>query len=447
MPIRNLTDRPAAFPRIGELRKGAPKDKDGKRPGADLKYFRFTPTDPKDTALLTSFNSAVAEKPTLIYVLLPYQKPEDNLEAWQEAWTAGSLQHRCDGVTVVLELDKAGKHFILNSGTPCPGGCKATGRLSVIVPALKRAGIVTVLTTSKNDLLNLSRSLDAAYQLRGDLRGIPFALSRVPRMISTPSADGKRARREKWLLNLEIAPQWFERELARLQVSALPQVVESPYLLESGFDEEDEDDARQVDTATGEVTDAHFSTPEDLYPSRAKAEEERLRSLDHSRQTSDDLQGTMAEQDARKAASRPLATTLTRPDAITSPTIPTPGTASPTTPTSTMSSASRPLAPTTTGATTTGATMTTNSTDPASTTTTPTSATTSAGDLLRQYGTYLKTLAQSLNVHPAKPELPTTEAWVEAFQTALSEVNQHGWLPYTDWLVEHQAAAKEKPHA
>jgi len=56
MPIIGLTDRPASFPQIGILRKGAPSEKkvnqQGKEYssfGRDLKHFRFD-TDDADAA-------------------------------------------------------------------------------------------------------------------------------------------------------------------------------------------------------------------------------------------------------------------------------------------------------------------------------------------------------------------------------------------------------------
>lgn len=264
MPIKGLTDRPAAFPRIGEIRKGAPKT-DEKRPGKDLTFFRFTPSDPKDTGLARLFAQTVGDKPVNILLSLPYPSVDQNLDAWCEEWTAGSLKHRCDGQRCTLELDESGKfyrQFPIGEGPECPGKCKAQGRLSIIIPALKRAGTITVLTTSKNDLLELSRNLREYESLKGDLRGIPLILSRAPRLISTPGDNGKRVRREKSLLHLEIHPQWFERQLAGAQMRALPTIDGSPLLIEAGYAEDDEDDepaSRQVDTTTGEITDA----PED----------------------------------------------------------------------------------------------------------------------------------------------------------------------------------------
>jgi hypothetical protein len=65
--------------------------------------------------------------------------------------------------------------------------------------------------------------LEAYEAMRGDLRGIPFILSRVARMVSTPSGqDGKRARREKWLWHLEAQPTWVQAQLSVMQRAALP---------------------------------------------------------------------------------------------------------------------------------------------------------------------------------------------------------------------------------
>jgi hypothetical protein len=71
--------------------------------------------------------------------------------------------------------------------------------------------------------MDMASVLEAYEAMRGDLRGIPFILSRVPRMVSTPSGqDGKRARREKWLWHLEAQPTWVQAQLSVMQRAALP---------------------------------------------------------------------------------------------------------------------------------------------------------------------------------------------------------------------------------
>ena len=135
------------------------------------------------------------------------------------------------------------------------------GRLSVIIPQLARLAYVTVETHSVWDIISLTENLQAAQVLRGDLRGIPFILSRREREISTPTGDGGRARRKKSLLFIEPDPSWVQRQLEVMRVAALPQVDQplltvTPRLLVdkqtgeilagatawTGEDEDDEDD-------------------------------------------------------------------------------------------------------------------------------------------------------------------------------------------------------------
>src|SRR5262245_15496591 len=218
MAIKGLTDRGPALPQIGVLRKGAPKPQNGNKPGADLKHFRF---DTDDEEAAARFKEVYRDEPVAIRVFVPFNTTDENFEAWREAWTASSLQHRCDGETTVRRLLPNGTYT--DEPKPCPGGCKQVGRLKVIIPELKRWAFVTVLTTSVHDILQIHANLQALESARGDLRGIPLILKRSPREISTPAEIGKRARREKWLLTIEAQPQWVELQLAAQEREALPQ--------------------------------------------------------------------------------------------------------------------------------------------------------------------------------------------------------------------------------
>jgi len=226
MPIRGLTDRPAAFPEIGQIRKGAPKVEGEKKPGADLKWFRVT-FDERESEATALFSAKYGEHPTEIDVLLPFNTPAENFEAWKETYVAGGLTHRCDGDKVWYELDAQGQRAVV-AGVPeraCDGSrqCKPVGRLKVLVPQLQRLAFLTVLTTSVHDIMNLQRQLDALSQINGKLAGVPLKLRRRPVMISTPSGpDGKRARREKWLLSIEADPTWVKAKLLAMKAAALP---------------------------------------------------------------------------------------------------------------------------------------------------------------------------------------------------------------------------------
>ncbi len=218
MPIKGLTDGASvkpAFTRLGKLRKGAPKDDSRNKPGADLDYMRFTGEGPDAAAIEKVFAQAFGDEPKEIECFLPYAGVDDNFATWKEVWSAGGLQHRCDGETCVVWLGSDGKYH--HEPKPCPGGCDEIGRLTIVVRALLQAGytgFVTVETHSINDILTISSALEAASQLtrNHDLRGIPWLLRRVPEMVSTPGRDGKRVRREKWMLKLVPDPRWAERK-------------------------------------------------------------------------------------------------------------------------------------------------------------------------------------------------------------------------------------------
>lgn len=248
MPIKSLTNRAPQFPEIGQLRKGAKKPERG--PGRDLDHFRFT-SDIEEVQ--TAFEDVYGPEPRLINCVLPYPyvdgmtQTDGNWQAWNEHWVAGGLKHRCDGEYVVRQQNKDGTYTDPEPGTvPCPGNCEPCGRLRIIVPELKRLAHVMVLTTSKNDILNLDAQLRALEELNGDLRGIPMQLRRTKNKISTPGSNGKRARRDSWLLSIEAAPSWVELKLTAQEAAAIPQLPQpdAPALPEG---------AVIVNGATGEV--------------------------------------------------------------------------------------------------------------------------------------------------------------------------------------------------
>ena len=103
MPIKGLTDRQAAFPEIGGIRKGAPKP-NAKQPGPDLKYFRVD-FDAQEAAAAATFAKVYGAQPTELNILFPFNEIERNFDAWRETYTAGALLHRCDGERIWYEVD------------------------------------------------------------------------------------------------------------------------------------------------------------------------------------------------------------------------------------------------------------------------------------------------------------------------------------------------------
>ena len=255
MPIKGLTDSvQAAFPRIGKLRKGgeAVRDNNGNvtRMGKDLEYFRFTSERPEAQA---AFEEAYGENPALVTAYLPYATAEANFACWKEKWKAGGLVHRCDGETMTIWMGPEGQYH--REPKPCDGGCDEVGRLSLIIPELVKAGFVgyvTLETHGINDLLSIQASLLAAFDARGGnplgLRGILWSLRRVKEKISTPMGNGKRARRDKWLVKLEPAADWVTLQLqsAHNATMMLPPPRPEPAQLTAG-------DGSMIDHETGEI--------------------------------------------------------------------------------------------------------------------------------------------------------------------------------------------------
>lgn len=247
MPIKHLqAQRTAAFPCIGKLRKGGAKqtNNNGKEVmGKDLDYFRFA-TDDTDAA--AAFAAYYGAEPKAVKVFLPYATADENFQAWMEEYRAGGLVRRCDGETCVFSRDAKGNAITTPTACTRQCTCKQVGRLSVIIPELARMAYVMVETHSVYDIIQLTENLTAAQAMRGDLRGIPFILSRREREISTPAGDGKRARRTKSLLFIEPDPAWVVRQLESMRLAAMPVLPGDTPMLTAG-------QRLLVDRSTGEI--------------------------------------------------------------------------------------------------------------------------------------------------------------------------------------------------
>lgn len=301
MTIKGLTDRPVSFPEIGSIRKG---DKGGTN-GAprDLSYFLIQ-LDERETKAAEVISRTYKDQPTEINILFPFDDVDRNFECWMEAYTAGALVYRSDGERVLYEINPTtGERLVVNGepekphrpnpigrytnskGNTEPINAKPTGRMKVILPELARLCYLTVHTTSVHDVMNLTAQLRALYAIHGRLAGIPLKLRRRPVSISTPTPDGKRARRKKWLLSVEADPEWVAAKIAEMQRAALPGGHEAALLLsapgelpithspttpwpESTFSavEDDDDDVSEGDyqeaPASPRYSAAASSTPE-----------------------------------------------------------------------------------------------------------------------------------------------------------------------------------------
>lgn len=291
MAIKGLTDRGAAFPEIGQIRKGGKKGNN--RPGKDLTYFRVE-FDERETKAAETFQSVYGSQPTSIRIILPFDEIDRMWVAWLEAYTAGRMVARSDGEFIIYRVDsKTGEVIVkggvdVRTGQPAPHPdndiagydyknnpvkFKPTGRLKVIIPELARAAYLTVLTTSVHDIANISDQLRAFQELNGgQIKGIPFILRRRPKKISIPNPEDptKRMRVEKWMLSIEADPDWVKAKLSEVKRLALPEngLEESISELPAGIANDDEIEDGEYEVVSSPETseqDQPEDTPEDIY--------------------------------------------------------------------------------------------------------------------------------------------------------------------------------------
>ena len=275
MPIKGLTDQQApTFPKIGDIRKGAPKQANGQM-GKDLTYFRAVFVD-GETDAAAKFYEVYQDEPREVNVFLPFDEIDRNFEAFMERHTAGALQCRGDGETAFMWRDDSGEmqHTHKECPTPRCKGCKGCGRLKAIIPELRRLAYVEVHTTSVWDIAELTNNLQALKRLTGNgLRGIPLVLKRRPRMISTPRKEGNRVRQEKWLLSIEADARWVDAQLKAMEAAALPAGARLSL-------PEPEAESPEVDLDTGEVLGEYEDTDEILDDNGPAEEPEPPAALD-----------------------------------------------------------------------------------------------------------------------------------------------------------------------
>jgi len=282
MPIKNLTNKNLAFPEIGQIRKGAPKQ--GNKPGKDLPYFRVV-FDEAETAAAATFRKVYGEKPVEINILLPFNELERVWEAWLEAYTAGRMVARADGEKFIYLLDTETGEVVVRNGVDVNTGqprpyvegqpvgyytdkrgqrqpiyCKPVGRLKVVIPELRRLAYLTVLTTSIHDIANLDAQLNALQRVNGGrIAGIPLVLRRRPKKVSVPKPNGQRVRMTKYLLSIEADERWVRQAVAAMEAAARPALAvedEAVGALPAGND-------TTGDTTAGEdVLDGEFTPVE-----------------------------------------------------------------------------------------------------------------------------------------------------------------------------------------
>jgi len=310
MPI-STTRQAAAFPEVAVIRKGAPKGrmmKNGREIetlGADLQNkFRVVFHPGVDQTLVDGFTTAYgSQQPTAIRAVLPFRQALANWEAWNEAYSAGRLIARADGDHYIVKRSPTSGEYEVIGGEPFtpwhPGDFiayekggreytlkfKPTGRLRLFLPytiqeTATRIVHFTLKTTSYYDCLNIEANLLAVQGIAdvlngGNCAGVPILITRRETDISRSMADGSAQRVKKWLIYIEVDPEWTATMMNRLRLlaaggvtPALPTgplqtltVTDRPGLPTIEEDEEDEDDQPEPETEPqpADAIDGHFA--------------------------------------------------------------------------------------------------------------------------------------------------------------------------------------------
>lgn len=290
MPIVGLTDRTPSFKEIGRLRLGISKadmDRIGKGP-SELPYFRadFRPDEGEASRL---FDEAYGAKPVSIRIRLPFSEVARCWDAYYEVYNTAGMLGQADGVRWLYLRDNRTGALLVKDGVPqtITPDCKVDGdgqhykpfdksvpvysyrsekkkvdvavfakpkgKLQVIVPELKRAAYVTMVTNSIYNVMNLSAELAGIEQTARNaglsLPYVPMLLTRRKDTISV-SIDGRKSMQEKYLCHIEIDPDWMTSQVAYLDGirpgMALPEPKPAPvFELPAG------------EIETGEVVDYH----------------------------------------------------------------------------------------------------------------------------------------------------------------------------------------------
>lgn len=197
------------LPRIGTIRKGAPKPEKG--PGKDLEYFRLDRADP---GVAEAWHKVLGREPKSISGILPYSDPAENLSIWDELWQGKRLLWRGDGERLHVKLDgSAYVRYAPGSGPPQPAAAgqmvsklkvARVSRLRLLLPQLGAAGIFEVMSSSAIDADELWANLMWIRSIVATLQGAPVTVFRAGRQFNVAQPDGKTMVVTKHMLHLML---------------------------------------------------------------------------------------------------------------------------------------------------------------------------------------------------------------------------------------------------
>ncbi|CUS05379.2 protein of unknown function (plasmid) [Candidatus Promineifilum breve] len=263
------------LPRIGIIRKGAPKPQKG--PGRDLDYFRLDRADP---VVAAAWNDTLGPEPKSISGILPYADPAENLSIWDELWQGPRLLWRGDGERLHIKLDgNAYVRYAPGEGPPQPaaagekvgkGKVARLSRLRLLLPQLRIAGIFEIMSSSAIDADELWSNLMWIRSTVATLQAAPVTVFRAARQFNVPQADGKTMVVTKHMLHLMLDGRYLDALLPTQGTPAQLAPVQTAVALPSGQsgllsdDDEAPDEGEYEDTPAIDPVAAFVATAETL---------------------------------------------------------------------------------------------------------------------------------------------------------------------------------------
>lgn len=221
MPIVNLLDSRARFPRLGIIRLGVKVETPGgkSRPAA-VDHFVV------DDDLAAKLSDP---KPTMIEVTFPSNDPERVVDAYFRRYegspdnpAGGVLTLRCDGITAA-ELPREGKPTAYpckrdpaDPRAECSCGAKAVARLNVVV---LKGGIGTyqLVFGGMGRIADVLEDLWLGRRAYGRLVGVPARLCLEPVPMEFRDKNGRRQKRQGWAPRIRWVHTYQEALNARGQ--------------------------------------------------------------------------------------------------------------------------------------------------------------------------------------------------------------------------------------
>lgn len=179
-------------------------------------------------------------KPKELRIYFPFNEIDQVFPAYHQHWVASSLVCRGDGEHILYAINPQSGETIIRDGQAladfstkegefkkgqymlCPGmdhdtysrcqHCKPNAILIVLLRDVPRLAYYQIATASIHNIISLTEQLTYIKQTIGRLQGVKFILKLQPQKISVPKSGGNgRMRTEKYLLSLEVNPEWAQQ--------------------------------------------------------------------------------------------------------------------------------------------------------------------------------------------------------------------------------------------